>query len=608
MQNISVIYLAAGQSANALAYSDSVFCELTGRSHLPQDGSWVGKLPFSYNTSLYIRHRMKLLQGRAVLQLADRYTQYIATHLPAFRTQATLKDLSAVHKHLYATAIETCWELGLPEKALGYSEQSKALLLRLAANNLLADAGGSSDPVTERDHQFRKRIGELNARYLNEGGDSVLHLLTGAIEQYRIFQDSIRTSGNTALAARYRLEPYSLQDIRSKLLRHGETLLEYTVTGEWVFLFVVNDKVCRMQRIPRKALADIHTLRQLSGLSPEAFAAPAFHLYNALVQPAVAHVNRKRLLVVPDGELFYLNFELLLSRNNAARFADMPYLVRDYNISYLLSATSAIQLNEGHTGRANDKALLFTPVFTDEMKDLYRQRNTSEQEYLYLHRQPFALEAARQIGRIVPNDLYAEQQAQEQTFKQAAPGYRVLHLGTHAALNDAAQLHSRLYFAQAAPGDSANTEDGYLHAYEIYAMQLHADLAVLTACETGAGALQEGEGILSLSHSFMYAGCKSVIMSGWKIDEKTSMKVITGCYDYLSKGYTKSEALRKAKLDLLDSDPRLAHPYYWAGLTLIGDDSVVYKRPYTLFWLAGGVLLLLAAGGWYWRKSSAYRA
>ncbi|MGN6416547.1 MAG: CHAT domain-containing protein [Pseudobacter sp.] len=615
LQGLSEIYLSAGKPVQALAYSDSVFAELTGEKKLAASAAWIARLPFSYTVSLYMVHRLKVMQqlfassglqsqATDILQLTDMYSDFIAVHLAAFRTQASLKELAAVHKQLYAVAIETCWELSaagsrqtMVEKALGYSEQSKALLMRLASNNLLVDLNASgADAISVRDHGFRKRIGELNAQYLNGNrqSDSLLHLLTAAMETYKVFQDSIRRSGNTALVAKYRLTPFPLADIRRILLQNEETLVEYAVTGKWVFVMVVNQTVCSMKRIPADALKDVQSLQKLNDLSAEAFGAPAFRLYNRLLQPEIGAVAHKRLLIVPDGPLFYLNFDLLVSQKPAGGFAAMQYLIRDYNISYLLSAGSAIQFRNGFNQNEQQKALLFAPVFTDEMKDLYRKRAaaTGSEDYLYLHRQPFALLAAQKIGKLIPNDLYAEQQAQESVFKASAARYCLLHLGTHASINDADQLHSRLYFAQA--DDSSGTDDGYLHAYEIYTMQLRADLAVLTACETGAGALQEGEGVLSLSHSFMYAGCKSVIMSLWKIDEKTSMQVITDFYDLLSKGYSKSEALRKAKLKLLESKgDKMAHPYYWAGLMLMGDDAAVYEKSFRWYWVIGGVALVV---------------
>lgn len=254
----------------------------------------------------------------------------------------------------------------------------------------------------------------------------------------------------------------------------------------------------------------------------------------------------------------------------------------------------------------NDKALLFAPVFTDEMKSSYAATGKGSGEdlstYKYLYRQPFALQAVQKIGKYVASDFYVEQKADESAFKKAAPNYRFLHLGTHAEVNNQSPLQSKLFFAKMLPADSTYQDDGYLHAYEIYAMQLKAELAVLTACETGNGSYQHGEGIMSLANSFMHAGCSSVIMSLWKIDDKTSSSIITEFYKLLSEGKSKSEALRLAKLDYLKkANSDMSNPYFWAGLALIGDDTPVYPDKTHWIWYVLGVFVLLASGIYFFK-------
>lgn len=192
------------------------------------------------------------------------------------------------------------------------------------------------------------------------------------------------------------------------------------------------------------------------------------------------------------------------------------------------------------------------------------------------------------------SDMFLEHEALESNFKQASSQYKILHLGTHALVNDVDPLQSKLFFAKSS--DALSSDDGNLHAYEIYSMQLRAELAVLTACETGSGTIHSGEGIMSLAHSFMFAGCPSVIMSLWKIDEKTNAQIITDFYKYLQQGKSKSEALRKAKLKFIESNTNeLANPFYWGGLCVIGDDAALYSNNVKwYYWIAGiGAALLL---------------
>src|SRR5690606_13580992 len=103
-------------------------------------------------------------------------------------------------------------------------------------------------------------------------------------------------------------------------------------------------------------------------------------------------------------------------------------------------------------------------------------------------------------------------------------------------------------------------------------MHLRAELPLLTACETVTGPWRTGEGVISLAHSFMHAGCASVVMSLWNIDEKASAEIIAGFYEFLAKGESKSTSLQASKLRWIERNgERLAHPYYWAGLAIIGD-------------------------------------
>lgn len=620
LDHIAVTYRDAKRFDQALAYSDSVFLASLQTGQLPKDPSeWVPRLSYSFNSCVFLFNRASILQGMykqtrqqqyllEILQIIDAYSVFVSNHLYLFRSQASLIEQADMNKKLFSVGIESCWALSgdgentqYLEKALDYAERSKALLLRLASNNLMVDASrDEGDGIAPRDHAFRARISSLNEQYLNapQTSDSLLRLLTKNMEDYRLFQDSLKRSGNESFLVKYDLNPYNLSEIRAKLLANRETLVHYAVTDESVYAFVITTSGFHVHRADKKVLDNINTLQHLHGLSAQRFAASAYRLYQTLVEPLVPYFASNHLLVIPDAELYYLNFELLLQHGRESNFKRMPYLIKQYTFSYLLSASSAIQFKESRSNLGKNKAMLFVPVFTTEMKAAFREslpENAQDDEsYYFLNRQPFSLLAAKRISRLIAHDLFAEQQAQEGIFKQTAGNYGVLHLGTHAEVNDLSPLQSRLFFAKALPTDTSNTDDGYLYAYEIYAMQLHAELAVLTACETGGGGIRNGEGVISLAHSFLHAGCSGVVMALWKIDEKTNADIVSRFYEYLSKGVDKSEALRRAKLDFMGSnDGELNHPYYWAGLALIGDSAPVYKNHASLYWFIGIMLTLL---------------
>ncbi|GAB3420591.1 CHAT domain-containing protein [Niabella aquatica] len=618
--DIAQSYLKANKLDSAMLYADSSVLFQTGLKSLPDDpAGWLPKLPFSFKVSELVRVRLSILYEmyeqskqkkylHKLLNIIAAYSDHISANIYKLRTQQSLAEQSEMNKAIFSIGIDACWELGNDdkngqqylEKAFMLSEQGKALLLRLAFNSfMIDDAMMNDDAIVMRDIELRKQISSLNEQHLNAeaGSDSLLRLLTTSIEIYRSFQDSLKKTGNPYFNKRYAVAAFSLKEIRKELLEDDATLIEYALTERYLYSFVVTKNSFYAKRANIGSISTVKALQNPQALSATAFRDSAYKLYTDLIKPVEAYFTSGRLIIVPDADLYYLNFEALVTETGNHDFTSLRYLIHQYTISYLLSANVAVQLKQfDRKDKTTDKALLFAPVFTDAMKRLYQKRANAIQgdsAYLYLFRQPFALQAARNIYSLMSADMFIEQQAQESIFRQNSSRYKILHLGTHAHVNDIDPLQSQLFFAKPLQATTPDN-DGNLYAYEIYSMQLRAELAVLTACETGTGAVHSGEGVMSLAYSFMFAGCPSVVMSLWKIDEKTNADIITRFYKYLKKGNTKSEALRKAKLDFLKSNSvELANPFYWAGLCIIGDDHPVYSNNSIYYWLAGAVAIII---------------
>ena len=142
----------------------------------------------------------------------------------------------------------------------------------------------------------------------------------------------------------------------------------------------------------------------------------------------------------------------------------------------------------------------------------------------------------------------------------------------HTVINDSLPMFSKLVFA--IDGDSMN--DGYLNTQEIYNMKFKARLAVLSACNTGSGKFRNGEGVMSLARAFLYAGCPSIVMTLWEVEDKSSSNLISAFYQELYRGSSKSEALRKAKQEhIRNADQLRAHPYFWSAYIVIGNQSPI---------------------------------
>jgi CHAT domain-containing protein len=165
---------------------------------------------------------------------------------------------------------------------------------------------------------------------------------------------------------------------------------------------------------------------------------------------------------------------------------------------------------------------------------------------------------------------FFRQDATEENFKRMAADSRIIHLATHAVADDTDPMYSRLYFT---PADTLE-EDGILHTYELYNLKLNAALVTLSACNTGLGKIQQGEGIVSLASGFAYAGCPNIVMSLWPASDKATARLMEFFYQGLSDGLPKDEALWQAKLLYLqEADQQAANPYFWGSFVFVGDPA-----------------------------------
>jgi CHAT domain-containing protein len=176
------------------------------------------------------------------------------------------------------------------------------------------------------------------------------------------------------------------------------------------------------------------------------------------------------------------------------------------------------------------------------------------------------------LYRNVHSKVYIGAEAREDRLKAEAGQARVLHFATHGILNNASPMYSHLVLAQ---GDK--NEDGLLEAWELMQLDLKADLAVLSACETARGRFGAGEGVIGLTWSMFIAGVPSTVVSQWKVESASTRDLMLGFHRQLrvprastKLEATKAEALRQAALTLI-KNPETSNPFYWAGFVLIGD-------------------------------------
>ncbi len=271
----------------------------------------------------------------------------------------------------------------------------------------------------------------------------------------------------------------------------------------------------------------------------------------------------KKMIIIPDYTLQHINFEALIPS-----ITDPKYLVYSTEISYLLSASIFFNLEKIPSKDKEKQLLVFAPIsFKDKsLTPLVRSKET-----------------IKKITKNYSNKVFIKNKATKKAFFNEIKKYEIIHINSHAGLEEKSGEPWLAFY------DKKITLD------EIAEKTTNTKLVVLDACNGASGKQETGEGVMSLSRSFINGGTKSVVTTQWKANEKSVNSLITSFYQELRTGKTKSAALRKAKLDYLKTHQLSeVSPYYWASLILLGNnDAIETKSPYVLYWIWGIITTLI---------------
>ncbi len=320
------------------------------------------------------------------------------------------------------------------------------------------------------------------------------------------------------------------------------------------------------------------------------FCISAHNMYQLLIQPFESELANKNLTIIPDGKLNYIAFDGLLKSlpdtSKLIDFSQLAYLVRDFNVNYANSA-NILMSNKKQKRHLQNEVLAFAPKYNSEQFEL------SNASYTLLPL-PGVQKEVDAIAETVRTEIYRGDNATEENFRALNQNFDVLHLAMHAYINDSLPAYSRLAFSPE-KGEHSLETDGWLNTADIYNLDLkNVRLTVLSACNTGIGKMQKGEGLMSLARGFLFAGCPSIVMSLWEVEDNAGTQIMTSFYKNLKNGKTKDEALRLAKIKYLEnSNSRLAHPHYWMSFKCIGDQSPIYTS-HDMYFFAVLIVLILA--------------
>jgi len=340
-------------------------------------------------------------------------------------------------------------------------------------------------------------------------------------------------------------------------LKPNQALLNYFVGDSLIYCFLVTKNKFQIIEIENpkviiKKVVDFRNAIDANEIANDL----AHQLYQQLLQNILTEFPNQinSLIIIPDGILSALPFEALQKTNN---YND--YLLKHYTISYDLHSYFLTK-----TKTQSNPIKISAASFSVE--------DFSNWESMQLPYLPNSKKETDNLNSFVKGATFP--QATKQQFLQHFSNASIVHVSSHAQADTLDAANSCIIFSRNNEAES----DDLLTRDEILNYKCTAEMIVLSACETGVGKLNKGEGIASLARAFRTIGSKSEVMSLWKIYDGTTAIIMTSFYKFLKKGYPKNKALQKAKLQYLknQSTDSRKHPKNWAGLVLQGNVEALF--------------------------------
>jgi CHAT domain-containing protein len=579
-------------------------------------------------------------QQTAYLDTAQQYYQNAVAYLAYMQqnysdpaSKLSLNDDFGPNLFLEAINISMQQYLHKPQQAyieqiLALSEQSKSFVLRSQLmDNTAKIAAQIPKWALKREQQLRDQLLQLGKSatesFNNKNWQDSLFAIKAQKKQ---FEDSLHQLFPNYYQLKYAQYVPHTDSIRTHL-GNEKAFIAYQLSDTAIYALVVCHAYTRAYILARppdfeqqialfRASVARDSVLTNSRAQYDAFAQYGHQLYLTLLDTVLRDLPApiQHLCIVPDAALNHLPFAALLTQaippkqqqDMVYTLPNIPYLLKDYTIALY---PSAFWLNYHIAAQPTLRQqplnwLAVAPIFVapdsaTSTSKYAAQRDCSNSKYLLPLKHN--LEEVNNIQQIMGGKVLQGMHASIPEFRNYASQATVLHLSTHAcAAANNQQDECRLYFA-----------DDYLSNNDIYYLSLNAQLAVLSACETGNGRMSGGEGVISLARAFMYAGCANVITSLWRINDQSTAQFMQYFAALSQPDILPSQALHQAQITFLKGqNNELSHPYHWAAFVSIGNDQALNIAPEPSYntWQIG-LLLALLLGGWamlrrYWAGKS----
>ncbi len=459
------------------------------------------------------------------------------------------------------------------------AEYKKGLKLNNQLNSSIALHTLIPKSLFEQEQKLRDSLSDLtNSKMMSKSNPTTDSTLLVKRSRYDVLVKKIESQYPRYFALRYALPNTDLQKVR-RSLNQSESILNYFETPEKFFSIFVNTDTAFALSYNADINKFIEAMNEgIITNKLNLLKENARKLQILIPDLSINISNQSNLVVIPDGQIWNVQFTLLPG------YKSNSFLGQELNISYRYAFNDYVFA--GKKNNNNRKVLAFSA--SDHIKV---KPGTYHSSFRNVNSDlPGTSTEITQIASVRDGDYYFGQGATETVFKQKAKHYQILHLAMHGELNLEEPNYSNLRFM---PPDTIN--DGRLHAFEVYSLSLSADLAVLSACNSGHGKIQEGDGIVSLGRAFSFAGVSSLLISKWAVSDVTAPVIMKYFYEGLENGASKSESLRLAKLKFLKfhADNITSSPYYWDSFYILGNDRPIEKNRNMLSTIIMGLVCII---------------
>ncbi|MEN8153814.1 MAG: CHAT domain-containing tetratricopeptide repeat protein [Acidobacteriota bacterium] len=541
---------------------------------------------FEKKYSFYLEREKDLLCSYETYSIALKLVDIIRDR---YRSEEYELGFESESQEIYGKAVEVSYRLfkltnsnKYKEGAIYFLEKSKAALLsKMIMETEAMEFSGIPEELLRKENELKKEIVRLEILLEKE----FLRGIKSSKKRFKILEenyfemkirykeliDLFEKKYEKYFKLKYKKKIPGINEIKEGIDQNS-AIIEYYQSGNNIYIFLISKEIFKIFEVStpsgfREWITEFN--RSIVKIEENLFLKTGPLLYNLLIDPVYKYIkDKKRIIIIPDGELFLIPFEALIpDSERQTSFSELEYLVKDHSISYHYSMALYNSRSKKEKEKGWNNFLGFAPVFKWKTSALMEQGIKS------LPKLPGSYDEVRSImdifasgGFKIKGFFYGEATESKLKEELGKSYFDFVHIATHTVSNTENPTLSGLIFSG---NDEDLEEDGILFSKEIYTLHLKTKLLVLSSCESGVGKLIKGEGVLSLNRGFFYSGADNIIFSLWNVEERSTKKLMIELYKKILKKIPFAESLREAKLSLI-SDPYTAFPKYWSSFILFG--------------------------------------